>query len=164
MRREGLASIATPQVNAPPRLANDIGRKRQRREAVHIHRHLRCSGFAVLLILAALSIPAYATEPSQLADSLMRLQLNALKTGDYAGFIEHGNQAFKQMMDSYAFDSLKMQRQEKLSRGYRLEYLGTIHRLGLLEHLWKVYITDYRYELLGSLSISHEKIVGFDLY
>ena len=49
-------------------------------------------------------------------------------------------------------------------KGYRLEYIGAIRRLGMMEHLWRVHITDYKYKLLGSLSLSHDKVVGFDLH
>jgi len=57
-----------------------------------------------------------------------------------------------------------MQRRARLIKGFKLEYIGAIRRLGMNEHLWKVHITDYKYELLGSLSLSHGKVVGFDLY
>jgi hypothetical protein len=57
-----------------------------------------------------------------------------------------------------------MQRRSKLIKGYRLEYIGAIRRLGMKEHLWRVHITDYKYELLGSLSLSHGRVVGFDLH
>jgi hypothetical protein len=91
-------------------------------------------------------------------------QFEAIKDKDYKKFIEHGNKAFKEMMDEFSFDSNVMQRRSKLIKGYKLEYIGAIKRLGMKEHLWRVHITDYKYKLLGSLSLSHGRVVGFDLH
>lgn len=66
-------------------------------------------------------------------------------------------------MDEYSFDSLIMQRRAKLVKGFKLEYLGDIRSIGMRKHLWKVHITDDKYQLLGSLSLSHGKVVGFNL-
>ena len=97
------------------------------------------------------------------AEKLMIWQLEAVKNGDYQQFIEHGNKAFKQFMDEYSFDSIKMQRRAKIAKGYKLEYLGAIRRIGMQEYLWKVHITNDKYEFLGRLSLSHGKVVGFNL-
>ena len=66
-------------------------------------------------------------------------------------------------MHEYSFDTIKLQRGAKIGKGYQLEYLGTIRRIGMREHLWKIYINGDKYELLGSLSLSHGKVVGFNL-
>ena len=94
----------------------------------------------------------------------MSWQFESIKDKDYKKFIEHGNKTFKEMMDEFSFDSIVMQRRSKLIKGYRLEYIGAIRRLGMKEHLWRVHITDYKYELLGRLSLSHGRVVGFDLF
>jgi hypothetical protein len=97
------------------------------------------------------------------AENLMIWQLEAIKKGDYQRFIVNGNKAFKELMDRFLFDSFKQQQGSNLTKGYRLEYLDSIRRLGMREHLWKIHITGYKYELLGSLSLSHGKVVGFNL-
>ncbi len=56
-----------------------------------------------------------------------------------------------------------MQNGYKLAKGFELDYLGAIRRLGMREYLWRVRIAGDKYELFGSLSLSHGKIVGFDL-
>ncbi len=93
----------------------------------------------------------------------MRFQIESLKNSDYQKFIEHGNTAFKTVMDEYSFDVLVMQRKNKIARGYRLEYLGAIRTIGMFTHLWTVHIKDDKYQFLGKLSVSHGKVVGFDL-
>jgi len=109
--------------------------------------------------------PCFAQdEPVETAEKLILGQLAALNEGDYPAFVQNGNNAFKQFMDTYTFDSFKMQRGAKLAKGYRLEYLGDIRRIGMREHLWKVHISGDKYQLFGSLSLSHGKVVGFNLY
>lgn len=131
---------------------------------------MKLTKFAIIVIFVALilSLSVKATfaqsEIIEAAGKLMIWQFEAIKNKDYKNFIEHGNKAFKEMMDEFSFDSIVMQRRSKLIKGYRLEYIGAIRRLGMKEHLWRVHITDYKYELLGSLSLSHGKVVGFDLY
>jgi hypothetical protein len=102
-------------------------------------------------------------ETVETAQRLMLWQLEALKDGDFQRFIEHGNKAFKAFMDQYSFDTFKLQNQGKIAKGYTLEYLGTIRRIGMREHLWKIHISGDKYQLLGSLSVSHGKVVGFNL-
>jgi hypothetical protein len=38
-----------------------------------------------------------------------------------------------------------MQRGGKIAKGYKLEYLATISRVGMGEHLWKIYISGDKY-------------------
>ncbi|MBT8357173.1 MAG: hypothetical protein KJO61_05320 [Deltaproteobacteria bacterium] len=115
-----------------------------------------------LLTLSA-SIVFAQDETAGTAENLMIFQLEALKNKDYNKFIEHGNKAFKKFMDKYSFDSLIMQTRAKIAKGYRLEYLGDLRSIGMRKHLWKLYITGDKYQLLGSLSLSHGKVVGFSL-
>jgi hypothetical protein len=117
----------------------------------------------ILLLLLAANFGFAQDETAETAEKLMIWQLASLKDGDYQRFIEHGNKAFKELMDEYSFDTFKMQREGKIAKGYKLEYLGAIRRIGMREHLWKIHITNDKYELLGSLSLSHGKVVGFNL-
>ena len=119
----------------------------------------------ILLFLLPLStsIVFAQDETAKTAESLMVYQLEALKNKDYNKFIKHGNKAFKEFMDEYSFDSFVMQGSEKIAKGYRLEYLGDIRSIGMRRHLWKLHIEGEKYQLLGSLSVSHGKVVGFDL-
>jgi len=131
---------------------------------------MKLKEFAITVILVALilSLSVKTTfaqnETIEAAGKLMIWQFEAIKDKDYKKFIEHGNKAFKEMMDEFSFDSIVMQRRSKLIKGYRLDFIGVIKRLGMKEHLWRVNLTDYKYELLGSLSLSHGRVVGFDLY
>jgi hypothetical protein len=126
--------------------------------------------FAIIVIFISLILShsvktTFAqNETIEAAGKLMIWQFEAIKDKDYKKFIEHGNKAFKEMMDEFSFDSIVMRRRSKLIKGYRLEYIGAIRRVGMKEHLWRVHITDYKYELLGSLSLSHGRVVGFDLH
>jgi hypothetical protein len=119
--------------------------------------------FIILALLLAANSSFAQDETVETAESLMNWQLAALKDGDYQRFVERGNRAFKELMDEYSFDSFKMQRGAKIAKGYKLEYLGDIRRIGMREHLWKVHITGDKYELLGSLTLSHGMVVGFKL-
>jgi hypothetical protein len=119
--------------------------------------------FVILTLLLAANSGFTQDETAESAEKLMIWQLEAVKNGDYQGFIEHGNKAFKEFMDEYSFDTFKMQRGAKIAKGFKLEYLGAIRRIGMREYLWKVHITNDKYELLGSLSLSHGKVVGFNL-
>lgn len=114
------------------------------------------------LFLSASPGPAQE-ETAEAAEKLMIWQLEALKNEDHQQFVEHGNKAFKEFMDENSFDSLIMQRRAKIAKGYKLEYLGAIRSIGMRKHLWRVNITGDKYQLLGSLSVSHGKVVGFDL-
>jgi len=120
--------------------------------------------FVALILSLSVKTTFAQNETIEAAGKLMIWQFEAIKDKDYKKFIEHGNKAFKEMMDEFSFDSIVMQRRTKLIKGYRLEYIGAIRRLGMKEHLWRVHITDYKYELLGSISLSHGRVVGFDLY
>ena len=117
----------------------------------------------ILLLLLAANFGFAQDVTAETAEKLIIWQLASLKDGDYQRFIEHGNKAFKELMDEYSFDTFKMQREGKIAKGYKLEYLGAIRRIGMREHLWKIHITNDKYELLGSLSLSHGKVVGFNL-
>jgi hypothetical protein len=129
---------------------------------------LKKSAVIVIFVALILSLSVKTTfaqnETIEAAGNLMTWQFEAIKDKDYKKFIEHGNKAFKEMMDEFSFDSIVMQRRSKLIKGYKLEYIGAIRRLGMKEHLWRVLITDYKYELLGTLSLSHGRVVGFDLH
>ena len=129
-----------------------------------LSKHFTLKGFILISALLLAANSGFAQEETaETAEKLMIWQLEAVKEGDYQRFIEHGNRAFKEFMDEYMFDTFKMQRGGKIAKGYKLEYLGTIRRVGMREHLWKIYITGDKYELLGSLSLSHGKVVGFNL-
>ncbi|MCG6918144.1 MAG: hypothetical protein LJE89_11445 [Deltaproteobacteria bacterium] len=117
----------------------------------------------ILALLLAANFGLAQDEAGETAEKLMIWQLEAVKDGDYQRFIEHGNKAFKEFMDEYYFDTIKLQRGAKIAKGYKLEYLGTIRRIGMRELLWKIYINGDKYELLGSLSLSHGKVVGFNV-
>ena len=119
--------------------------------------------FMILALLLLAGNVSAQNESVETAEKLMIFQLEALKNEDYQKFIEHGNKAFKEFMDKYFFDSLVMQRKAKIAKGFSLEYLGDIRSIGMRKHLWKVYITGDKYQLLGSLSLSHGKVVGFNL-
>ena len=120
--------------------------------------------FILALLLILLATSGFAQDESvETAEKLMQGQLNAIATGDYKKFVQNGNKAFKEFMDEYTFDSFKMQNGNKLAKGFELDYLGAIRRLGMREHLWRVRIAGEKYELFGTLSLSHGKIVGFDL-
>lgn len=120
----------------------------------------------LLLLITFLLTPSVAmaqADGGQQAKALMASQLEALKAGNYQQFVANGNKAFSQMMDERAFDSLKMRKGPKLGQGFALEYLGMIQRLGMQEFLWKVKIIGDKNEMLGSLSLSNGKVVGFAL-
>jgi hypothetical protein len=119
--------------------------------------------FVILALLLAANFGFAQDETAETAEKLMIWQLEAIKDGDYQRFIEHGNKAFKELMDEYLFDTFKLQRGAKIAKGYKLEYLGTIRRIGMREHLWKIDINGDKYELLGSLTLSHGKVVGFNI-
>jgi hypothetical protein len=102
-------------------------------------------------------------ESKETAEKLLKVQLEAIIKGDYQKFIQPGNLAFKKMYDEWHFDTLKRQRGYKLKKGYSLEYLGVIKRLGAKEHLWKVLITDDTYEYLAHIAITYGMVAGFNL-
>ena len=122
------------------------------------------NGLFIILALLLSGRPGFAQDESvENAEKLMILQLEALTSANHQQFIEHGNTAFKEYMDEYSFESLIAQRRAKIAKGYTLEYLGDIRSIGMRRHLWKVYISGDKYQLLGSLSLSHGKVVGFNL-
>jgi hypothetical protein len=129
-----------------------------------LSKHFPLKGLILILALLLAANSGFAQDEAvETAEKLMIWQLEAVKDGDYRRFIEHGNKAFKEFMDEYSFDTLKMQSGGKIAKGYKLEHLGTIRRVGMREHLWKIYISGDKYELLGSLSLSRGKVVGFNL-
>ena len=123
--------------------------------------------FKGLLAISVLLLTAHfgftQEETADFAEKQMVRQLEAVKNGDLEQFKDNGNKAFKDLMDAYTFDSFKLQNGAKLWKGYRLEYLGAVRRIGMRQHLWKVHIEGDKHELLGSLSLSHGKGVGFNL-
>ena len=117
----------------------------------------------ILALLLAANLGLAQEDTAETAAKLMIWQLEAVRDGGYQRLIEHGNKAFKELMDEYSFDTIKLQRGAKIAKGHKLEYLGTIRRIGMLEHLWKIYISGDKYERLGSLSLSHGKVFGFNV-
>ena len=99
-------------------------------------RNFTLKGFMVILaLLLVANFGSAQNETAETAEKLMICQLEAVKDGDYQRFIEHGNKAFKEFMDEYLFDTFKMQRGTKIAKGYKLEYIGAIRRIGMREHL-----------------------------
>lgn len=122
----------------------------------------RWAGVMVILLLGAATLRAADSDP-KFAERQMTVQLEALRAGDYQQFIAGGNRAFEMFMDESTFDVLQMQHSGELAAGYRLEYLGMIERVGMLEHLWRVHLSDDEKQLLGHLTLAHGQVVGFDL-
>ncbi len=56
-----------------------------------------------------------------------------------------------------------MSNRTNLSKGYTLQFLGSIRRVGMVEHLWKIIIKGRKHETLGSLSLADQKVVGLNL-
>jgi hypothetical protein len=117
----------------------------------------------LLSLLLSLNTVSAQDESAETVEKLMIFQMEALRIKNHQAFIKHGNEAFKSFMDEYTFDSLILQRSAKIEKGYQLEYLGDIKSIGMRRHLWKVHISGDKYQLLGSLSLSHGKVVGFSL-
>ena len=93
----------------------------------------------------------------------MQWQLAAIVDNDQHNFIKNGNRAFKELMEDFIFESFTMQHGAKLKEGFTLSYLGSIKRVGMVEYVWKISFTNYKYELLGSVTLAHEFVVGFKL-
>jgi len=119
--------------------------------------------FPIFILFLSANTGVAQQETVETAERLMLWQLEALKNENYQQFIQHGNKAFKEFMDKFSFESIIMQRKAKIAKGYRLEYLGDIRSIGMRKHLWKIHIEGDKYQLLGSLSLSHGKVVGFNL-
>lgn len=121
-----------------------------------------CLGTLLFCLAVFCPAPGAAGAPAG-TKNLMEWQLAAISANDQQQFIAKGNRAFKDMMDGFLFAGLVMQYGAKLEKGYALQYLGAIQRLGMTEHLWRISINDYKYELFGGISLSHVAVVGFKL-
>lgn len=126
--------------------------------------------FTILLLIMFLTLLlpgrivfAGGDESKETAEKLLKVQLEAIKNGDHQKFLQPCNKAFKEMADEWYFDTLKSQRAYKLKKGYNLKYLGVIKRVGAKEHLWKVLITDDKYEYLARITITYGMVAGFNL-
>ena len=115
----------------------------------------------VALIISS-NADAAAAQENPAARQMMVKQLEALKTGDYQKFVENGNKAFKELADT-VFRVLEVSWSEELAKGYHLDYLGAIHRVGMTQYLWKVIISGSKSEHLGTLTLADGKIAAFDL-
>ena len=131
---------------------------------------MKIKWFIINALIAALALvfsinPSFAggDESRETAEKILNLQLEAIVKGDHQKFIQPGNDAFKKMVDEWTFDSLKSQRVYKLKKGYQLEYLGVIKRLGAKEHIWKVLLAGDKYEYLARITITYGMVAGFDL-
>lgn len=97
--------------------------------------YFRNSFLKLFLLFWVLHLPVYTVfaqdESMETAEKRMIFQLDALISKDHRKFIQNGNDAFKQFMDEYSFDSLIMQRRAKILKGYKLEYLGDIRSIGM---------------------------------
>ncbi|UCG77765.1 MAG: hypothetical protein JSV21_09320 [Nitrospirota bacterium] len=120
------------------------------------------TGIVIIFFMLAMDVFASEKAPGD-AERLMRIQVEAVKDGHHQRFLTNGNQAFRSLMDKFTFDSLKMQHQRRLEKGYKLKYLGAIKRAGMTEYIWRVELKGVRYELLGSITLSSGKVAGFDL-
>lgn len=118
--------------------------------------------FLAAFIVLFMTNPGFAGDkaPDHVEKQLVR-QLEAVKEGDRKQFIRDGNEAFKDHMNEFWFDSLKMHHAADLKKGYTFEYLGAIKRLAAEEYLWRLIIVGKNRELLARLTLSHEKVVGF---
>jgi len=61
----------------------------------------------ILALLLAANFGFAQDEAAETAEKLMIWQLEAIKDGDYQRFIEHGNKAFKELMDEYSAEGSK---------------------------------------------------------
>ncbi len=127
----------------------------------------RISRVMFLMIFAALmaiSVPStsISQDENPQARKMMEGELQALKTADYQQFIQNGNSAFKELSKT-VFDVLEMSWSEELAKGYQLDYLGAIERVGMTEYLWRVTFTGSNSQHLGRLTLADGKIAGFNL-
>ena len=120
------------------------------------------NSFAALLFML-FSLPACASE-SVNHDDFLSWQLKALENRGYAAFMKHGNRVFTELFDKHQFQMLTMQSTSKLKAGYSDEYLGSIKRLSMIEHLWRLKYNSEKYEELVSVTLANGKVVGFSLF
>jgi len=71
--------------------------------------------FVALILSLSVKTTFAQNETIEAAGELMTWQFEAIKEKDYKKFIEHGNRAFKEMMDEFSFDSIVMQRRSKVT-------------------------------------------------
>lgn len=116
------------------------------------------------IFLAFVAVPVGAQEESPAeAEAMLVWQMDAVRDGDFERFVERGNKAFKELVDRFFFENHQMSWGRKAAKGYSLEYLGSVRRVGMRQHLWTVTFTGDRYEHLGSVTLAGGKVVGFDL-
>jgi len=127
-----------------------------------MHNFIRVNVVLLLTLLLSGQVALADDAPNQVA-TLMQQQVDAVAANDRAAFIHNGNRAFREMMDEWTFDSIVMQHKRRLAKGYQLEYLGPIKRLGMDEYVWRVRPNDYKYQWIGRLSVANGKVVGFML-
>ena len=116
-----------------------------------------------LLFVTANAVMA-AGDTKSTAEERMIWQLEALKDGDLQRFCQYGNKAFKDIMKDWGFNASSLESKKELAKGYQLEHLGSIRRLGMRTHLWRVRINGEEHELLGSLTLTkYGKVCGFHI-
>ena len=98
------------------------------------------------------------------AQSRVEKLMNAVESGSYGRFVEDGTVLFQEQLLKSQFRHVHEQLAERLSHGYRLEYLGTLRQEGLNVHLWRITYKDGEDQTLAKLVLRGTKTAGFWLH
>ncbi len=112
----------------------------------------------------AVAAPVAASSEDQIiADGVLRHMLQAISNSDYDRFLDHAEGLFKARFFRHDLTALAKDLAPRLRAGFDLESLGPLRREGHTTFIWKLTFRNGGDDLLASLSLADDKVVGFFL-
>jgi hypothetical protein len=87
--------------------------------------------------------------------------MNAIKQGDYESFMQSADPNFKNGVPPQAFLSMSAALAPRLASGYTPTYLTSLNKQGAKTYLWKIVFKDEGDDMLVTLSLRNDKVIGF---
>jgi RNA polymerase sigma-70 factor (ECF subfamily) len=95
------------------------------------------------------------------AQALAEELLAAVQRNDYDGFVAKGSPSFRAALDVERLEGASAKLNARLSQGRRMSLLGTLHRHGRVEWLYRLEFSDDGDDALFTLAMNGWQVAGF---
>lgn len=95
------------------------------------------------------------------AKNIYGVLMQGILDGDRSVFEDVGTEQFRKQMTPELFQSAQVEIGDRLRQGFESVYLGKVQKNSREIHLWKIIISQSSDELLATLILEKNKVVGF---
>jgi len=121
-----------------------------------MRKRLICLGCCLLS-----SLTAFPGESPGEAKNIYGVLMQGIVDGDRSVFEDVGTEQFRKQMTPELFQNAQIEIGNRLRQGFQSVYLGKIAKNNREIYLWKIIISQSSEELLASLILERNKVVGF---